>query len=358
MVSRTTLWRRLREAGLQLSSYTALSDTELDHVMVSLVQRFPNNGTTMMWGHLRSLNVIVPRSRVHDSLLRVSEPLVRLRQRTTVQRRVYSVPAPNCLWHIDGLHCLIRWRIVIHGGIDGYSRRVVYLRASDNNRADTVENVFRQAVADCGWPSRVRCDKGGENIDVARAMLQARGAGQRRVLVGSSVHNQQIERLWRDVFRCVCHHFYTLFYHMEDSSILNPIHDLDLFALHYVFIPRINVSIAQFINAWNHHPLRTERGLSPLQLWQRGIMSAPSEWQQEVLSGLSVASDYGAEDFIESFTSSFDQQSVTVPRIDLPLTPHQRSYLHQTFSPLANSDENGLDIFINVKQYLRRLEIS
>ena len=127
MISRTTLWRRLRELGIHTSSYTLISDADLDSAMSSLVRRFPNNGTTMMWGHLRSLNIVVTRSRVQESLLRVSESSVQMRQRITVQRRVYNVPAPNCLWHIDGLHCLIRWRIVLHGGIDGYSRRIVYL---------------------------------------------------------------------------------------------------------------------------------------------------------------------------------------------------------------------------------------
>ena len=119
----------------------------------------------------------------------------------------------------------------------------------------------------CGWPSRLRCHRGGENIDVAQAMLEVRGVGQRRVLVGRSVHNQRIEHLWRDVFRCVCHFFNSLFYSMEDSGILNPINEADLCVLHYVFIPRINACI-QFVSAWNHHPLRTESGLSPLQLWQ------------------------------------------------------------------------------------------
>ena len=52
----------------------------------------------------------------------------------TVSRRVYHVPSSNALWHIDGLHCLVRWRIVVHGCIDGYSRKVIYLHASDNNR--------------------------------------------------------------------------------------------------------------------------------------------------------------------------------------------------------------------------------
>ena len=34
---------------------------------------------------------------------------------------------PNSLWHIDGYHKLIRWRVIIHGGIDGFSRLPVYL---------------------------------------------------------------------------------------------------------------------------------------------------------------------------------------------------------------------------------------
>ena len=34
-------------------------------------------------------------------------------------RRVYNIPMPNSLWHIDSYHKLIKWRIVIHGGIDG-----------------------------------------------------------------------------------------------------------------------------------------------------------------------------------------------------------------------------------------------
>ena len=31
----------------------------------------------------------------------------------------------------------IRWRFVIHAGIDGYSRMVVFIHCSTNNRAET-----------------------------------------------------------------------------------------------------------------------------------------------------------------------------------------------------------------------------
>ena len=40
----------------------------------------------------------------------------------------------------------------------------------------------------------------GEHVDGVRYMLERRGTGQGSALVGRSVHNQRIERSWRDVF--------------------------------------------------------------------------------------------------------------------------------------------------------------
>ena len=92
--------------------------------------------------------------------------------------------------------------MVGHGAIDGYSHLVVFLQCSNNNRADTVLQLFEEAVSKFGLPSRVRTDKGGENVDVAMYMLEhpQRGIGRGSIITGSSTHNQRIERLWKDVY--------------------------------------------------------------------------------------------------------------------------------------------------------------
>ena len=103
MTSRTTLWRRVTEAGLSAYPYSDISDSDLNSVMEVLVKNFPRNGIVMMWGQLKSMGIVVTRRRVHDSLLQVSPHGVATRRGTSIQRCVYSVPSPNFLWHIDGI---------------------------------------------------------------------------------------------------------------------------------------------------------------------------------------------------------------------------------------------------------------
>ena len=145
----------------------------------------------------------------------------------------------------------------------GFSRRVIYLKASDNNQSDTVLSLFVNAVDEVGLPSRVRGDRGGENVGVAQYMVQHRGSERGSFIAGRFVHNQRIERLWHDVFRSCLIMFYHCFYGMEEEQLLNVEDDIYMFSLHYVYLPRINYALRQFMDAWNNHPLSTCQSLSP-----------------------------------------------------------------------------------------------
>ena len=130
--------------------------------------------------------------------------------------------------------------MIIAGGIDGFSRLITYLKCLDNNKAETLLKVFMDGVKTFGIPERVRSDKGLENVAIADFMIKNRGTDRGSMITGKSVHNQGIERLWRDVFTGVLSFYYHLFYHMEDEGMLDPLNDCHIADLHYEFIPHIN----------------------------------------------------------------------------------------------------------------------
>lgn len=44
----------------------------------------------------------------------------------------------HILFSLDGHHKVIPWRLITHGDIDGFTRMIVYLNCSSNNRSSTV----------------------------------------------------------------------------------------------------------------------------------------------------------------------------------------------------------------------------
>ena len=188
-----------------------------------------------MTGYFHSLGLHVHTGRIRSALNNVHPHNTILRRGRVVSRRKYFVKWPNSLWHIDGHHSLIRWKFVIHGCCDGKSRKIMFLHWSTNNLAEVVLELFKNAIREHGelWPSRIRVDYGVENLLICDEMAAHWGEGRRSFIAGSSTSNQPIERLWCDIYRCVCHFFYYTFYAMKQTWILdveNPIH-----LFHYIW---------------------------------------------------------------------------------------------------------------------------
>lgn len=249
---------------------------------------------------------------------------------------------------------------MIHGGIDGYSRCIVYLLCSNNNRAETVTSLFLSAIEAYGLPSRVRSDFGTENTGVAMFMLEHphRGPNRGSVITGSSVHNQRIERLWLEVKKNIVTYYRNIFYYLEQCELLDALNDSHLFALHYVFLPRINRSLNELFASWNNHPMRTANNRSPLQLWYSGlhaVVMSNSSAVQSLMSDNTNWNDYGIDEHISNIDTD---NNVNVPEIPIQISENETQEIQQHINPLADDGNHGINLYQLTLAALQELTLS
>lgn len=222
---------------------------------------------------------------------------------------------------------LCRLNLVIHGGIYGYSRLITHMIVTSDNTAISALRVFITGLRNFGVPSRIRVDGGSEFNFVRGLMNLLNGDNRGSALTGSSVHNQRIERLWRDVYAKVLDKYYKLLYHMEDHNILCLQNDIHLYCLHYVFIPRLQRDLTDWTRAHNNHPLRTEHHRTLLQLWYSANLGQ-SDNNSTVMNNLFRRDLNGVGQTIARFFRTNDLAepnniTVVLPPIPRPLTNEQ-----------------------------------
>ncbi|KAF0028001.1 hypothetical protein F2P81_019088 [Scophthalmus maximus] len=145
-ISRRTLYRHRQHLGIQSLQYNGLTNQELNQIVTEVLQRTPNAGEAYITGSLRSRGLRIQRWRIRQSLHEVDPVGRSIRRRHAIRRRIYDVQTSNELWHFDSNHKLVRWRIVFHGCVDGFSRSIIYLTCLDNNRASSVLSLFVSGV--------------------------------------------------------------------------------------------------------------------------------------------------------------------------------------------------------------------
>ena len=106
----------MQEYGIDTDGFTDISDSELDQLLTDVETENPNIGEVMLQGHLLHMGIKVPRAKLRSAIHRTDHANTIRRHSHIINRRVYSTPHPNAVWHIDRNHKLIRWRLVIHAG--------------------------------------------------------------------------------------------------------------------------------------------------------------------------------------------------------------------------------------------------
>ena len=143
---------------------------------------------------------------------------------------------------------------------------------------------------------------------------------------------------------------------MEQVGILSRNSDIDLFALHYVYNPRINNAPAQFIETFNNHGLSTEHSHSPHQLWVSGILQHHSSNYSGIRGILddSLPNDlamYG-DDPDAPLPQGDELSGVDVVPISLNVPEHVILVLRESFHPEEEDGNQGINIYFQVRQVL------
>ncbi len=232
-------------------------------------------------------------------------------------------------------------------------------------------NCFLDAISKYGVPSRVRTDHGGENNAVCLFMNLFRGNERGSALRGRSTHNQRIERLWVDLWRGVSNVYY-LFHFLESEGIVDVDNEMHMWALQYVYIPRINKDLTNFTHQWNSHGLRTERHQSPLQIFVQSCLAQqrlPSTAMQEIFASRPSDSIGGETNPVELIGGGSHSVSgavshvhwlerVTVPPNQFTVTDDEMQQLAEQIDPLGGPRENlGINVLKDVLSFVENLRM-
>lgn len=140
----------------------------------------------------------VPRVIVEDMLKELDPEGTERRKAHRLKRRCYHNPGPNYMyaWHIDG-YKLKPWGFPIHGGIDGFSRKMLWLNVTrSNNSPDNIASFYLNTVRELkGCPVQLVTDLGTENGLAASIQSYLHDDPESHRYVAST-RNQRIEGWW------------------------------------------------------------------------------------------------------------------------------------------------------------------
>ena len=202
-------------------------------------------------------NIQVAKERVRKCLKDVDPEGVEERSKHVIKRRIYETKGPNDVYHIDGNDKLKKWGFCIHGCVDGFSRKLMWLKvASTNNDPLVIANYYLSCVKAYGIaPKLLRMDRGTENIYCEDLQVFFTGNAN-SFRYAASTRNQRIEAYWSRLkkFRLKwwIHFFNGIFQQGLYQAHLETHQEVLLFC----FLPIIQNELNEFGRTWNTRNVR------------------------------------------------------------------------------------------------------
>ena len=241
-ISMRQLHRKLRSLGLYRRGHHDSINVIINAINTELQGSGSDFGHRLMHQKLRSKRYTIDRESVQIALKFLDPNGVESRTSHRFRRRKYMSKGPIQTWHIDGYDKLKPFGLAIHGAIDGYSRKILWLHVgASNNNPEVIGSLFLSTVKELQIiPRCIRCDRGSENVIVGGIQRYFRRnhmdetSGQRSFRYGPST--RLCENTPFDP---------SLTYHVE--------------CLRFCFIGLIQTELDETAKLWNNHSIRKSK---------------------------------------------------------------------------------------------------
>ncbi|XP_066924268.1 uncharacterized protein [Clytia hemisphaerica] len=242
--------------------------TELRDVISFIRRQLQGSGSLLGYRlmHQRCIQngLNVTRRNVAIILKELDPEGVERRSRNVLKRRQYWSKGPNYVWHLDGYDKLKPFGFSIHGAIDGFSRRILWLKvAASNKDPAVVSNFYLETVRTLsGVPRKVVGDRGTENVFIAASQRFLRradndqSAGERSFKYGRSVTNQRIEAWWSMLRRTCTNWWINFFRSLIDDDIFDTSNIIHCECIKFCFYQMLKRDLDNTMLSWNNHRIR------------------------------------------------------------------------------------------------------
>lgn len=270
--SLSTLKRYLKKHGLRKRALQ-VNRSNLRDVRDAIQEELNGSGRNLGYRRIHkallSKGFICRRDDVRSIILQLDREGVDLRRNRRLNRRKYVTRGPNYVWHIDGHDKLKPYGFSIHGCIDGFSRKIMWLEVGPSNKLpDVIAQYYLNAVSKYGCPRNVKADDGTEHaliepIHVALRMIDSdENTALNSFSITTSPQNQRIEAYWSILQRDRIGWWKNFFQDLVDLDMFN-CDSVIIECIRFCFLPLIRKELNSVKNDWNCHIISKSRNQGP-----------------------------------------------------------------------------------------------
>ena len=258
-------FHRIRKGlNLKRKNVSFLTNELINHVQESIESGGENRGYRNIRQRLIQKGKPYTFNSVRLALKSIDPDGVARRSKHRLKRRKYINCGPSYVWHIDGNDKLKPFGFCIHAGIDGFSRKILWLKVSYTNKDPKVVcQYYLDAITTLGaLPKKVRTDRGTENVDICSVQTFLRRnhddslSGNSSFPYGKSVSNQRIEAWWSVLKRDTLQTWINYFKDLRESGVYDDSDIIHVEALRFCFYASLQEDLDDMTEYWNNHKIR------------------------------------------------------------------------------------------------------